>query len=606
MDFGTTAALTSAAKPILDDILSFTQKRVQNRKIKKINKASEKNLIRNLASVENVKTIWQYEKEVNLHNFYYPSRVTIPGLENSIQPKVLNDIAETQSIVIQGIAGQGKSILLRYLAANEIKSGLRIPVFSELRRINKNQTVQSLIASTMQDLGFFSDEELIKSYLDSGKVLVLFDGFDELPSNETGRVIDEIESLIKRHDRLQIVITSRPDSGIQASSFFRVTSIENLKHQDHLPFLKKICLEKSEPERIVDAINSSNIGIKSLLSTPLLLTLLAIVFKAEQAIPSQFSDFYEKLFHILFTRHDSSKPGFKREKKSKLSEDELEDVFSCFSFLTRQAQNTSLSYSDGISIAKKCSDVTEINFVPSAFIEDMTKVTCLMIEEGLQLFFIHKSVQEFFSSKFIKNLPEESSKSVYEKIQTKLGSWVQEAKFLISIDTYRALKYLVIPLSKQFLELYNSRDAVRAYLNSCKVTLERMPADGQEETEINVSFIEWSSPGAIIKLYDNYHSSVMERLLASMTIEGPFQESHYLEFLQIVKTKTKTSDQTFKSYDDGSEEVEGPLFGFLEILGIEEKGYSLFSTLIDKVENDLEKYERELDRQNRLESIIDI
>lgn len=605
MDFGSTAALTSAAKPILDDILSFTQERVKNRKIKKINKASENNLVKNLASVENVKTIWQYEKEVNLNNFYYPSRVRIPGLERSIQPNILSDIAETQSIVIQGIAGQGKSILLRYLAANEIKSGLRIPVFSELRRIKKNQTVKSLIASTMQDLGFFSDEELVKSYLDSGKVLVLFDGFDELPSEETGRVIDEIESLIKRHDRLQIAITSRPDSGIQASSFFRVTSIDNLKHEDHLPFLKKICLEEAESERIVDAINSSNIEIKSLLSTPLLLTLLAIVFKAEQAIPSQFSDFYEKLFHILFTRHDSSKPGFKREKKSELSEDELEEVFSCFSFLTRQAQNTSLSYPEGISFARKCSDVTEINFVPSAFIEDMTKVTCLMIEEGLQLFFIHKSVQEFFSAKFIKNLPEESSKSVYKKIQNKFGTWVQEAKFLISIDTYRALKYLIIPLSKQFLEKYNSSDEIKAYLNSCKVALERKPSDG-EEPEINVSSIEWTSPGTITKLYDDFHSSIMERLLASITLERPFQESHYLELLQIVKTRTESSSQTFRSYDDGSEEIEGPLFSFMEILGIEEKGFSLFSTLVDKIENDLEKYERELARQNRLESIIDI
>ncbi|MCC4284363.1 NACHT domain-containing protein [Marinobacter salarius] len=606
MDFGTTAAITSAAKPILDDILSFTQIRIKDRKIKKINKESEKNIVKNLASVENVKTIWQYEKEVNLNNFYYPSRVTAPGLKISIQPKIVSEISENQSIVIQGIAGQGKSILLRYLAANEIRSGLRIPVFSELRRIKQNQTVKSLIASTMQDLGFFTDEDLIKSYLDSGKVLILFDGFDELPSDETGRVVDEIESLIKRHDKLQIVVTSRPDSGIQASSLFRVTNIDNLKYEDHLPFLKKICSANSEAERIVEAINSSTIEIKSLLSTPLLLTLLAIVFKAEQAIPSQFSDFYEKLFHILFTRHDSSKPGFKREKKSKLSEDQLEEIFSSFSFLTRQAQQTSLSYSEAISFARKCSEVTEIDFVPSAFIDDMTKVTCLMIEEGLQLFFIHKSVQEFFSAKFIKNLPEKTSKSVYEKIQRKFGSWVQEAKFLISIDTYRSLKYLFIPLSKQFLEKYNSQDEVEAYLNSCKVTLERAPVDEQEEPEIKLVSVEWPSPGIITKFYDAYHSLVMEKMMSSMTLEGPFNETQYLELLQIRKTQTGIDDKTFSSYDDGSEEIEGPLLSFMEILGIEAKAYSLFGTLTRKVKNDLEKYERELARQDHLESIIDI
>ncbi|EHC08012.1 NACHT family-like NTPase [Shewanella baltica OS625] len=81
-----------------------------------INKASLTKKLKNLnaanaylsaANVEKVKTIWQVDKEVNLHNFYYPTQIQLEG--NKIKIEGLNSFPDNGKIVIQGTAGQGKS-----------------------------------------------------------------------------------------------------------------------------------------------------------------------------------------------------------------------------------------------------------------------------------------------------------------------------------------------------------------------------------------------------------------------------------------------------------------------------------------------------------------
>jgi hypothetical protein len=39
--------------------------------------ANVKSLYKKIASIQNVKTIWQVEKEVNLKEFYYPSNIIV-------------------------------------------------------------------------------------------------------------------------------------------------------------------------------------------------------------------------------------------------------------------------------------------------------------------------------------------------------------------------------------------------------------------------------------------------------------------------------------------------------------------------------------------------
>ena len=70
--------------------------------------------------------MWQFEREIDLLKFYYPTKVK---LDNEIT--VISDLDGFKyagNFLIQGTVGQGKSIFLRYLTAIELLKRRSIPL----------------------------------------------------------------------------------------------------------------------------------------------------------------------------------------------------------------------------------------------------------------------------------------------------------------------------------------------------------------------------------------------------------------------------------------------------------------------------------------------
>lgn len=134
----TTIALgvaTALVKQVVDD-LYFELKRlginVLGRSRATIRDAS---VARALHSITKVKTLWNIEREVSLYEFYYPATLDFPEAQRKPIAS-LGELGERQNFVIQGTAGQGKSIFLRYLCGQELsaqQSSGRMPIFVELR-----------------------------------------------------------------------------------------------------------------------------------------------------------------------------------------------------------------------------------------------------------------------------------------------------------------------------------------------------------------------------------------------------------------------------------------------------------------------------------------
>ena len=84
-----------------------------------------------IENLKKVKTIYKGDEAIDLDIFYYPPQLIVDrGILNSENLEKIS----SGNIVIQGIAGQGKSILLRYLAVAEYQGGARLPIFLELRK----------------------------------------------------------------------------------------------------------------------------------------------------------------------------------------------------------------------------------------------------------------------------------------------------------------------------------------------------------------------------------------------------------------------------------------------------------------------------------------
>ncbi|MFG0457385.1 NACHT domain-containing protein [Shewanella mangrovisoli] len=441
--------VTESFKAIFNEAIAFVKSK--SKSFKTLNQIKLEDAYAKAANVENVKTIWQIDKSVNLNEFYHPS--TIKVLDQLICVDSLNIFPENGKIVIQGTAGQGKSILLRYLAGVNLKKGKTIPIFIELRKITEKANLSALMAISMSELGINIEEKDLEFIFSSGKFTLLLDAFDEIPESCLKDTLLSIENICARNYNQQIIITSRPGSDIQKVSYFSVYNLQPLKPPDFKPMLQKFFDDEVTVHRIMKALNENNSTITKLITTPLLLTLLAITYKTYHKIPTQLHEFYENIFHVLANRHDATKPGFRREYKSGLNERELEDLFCAFCFYSMIEDKSSLSRQEALSVTKKAIHFLSINPISEfSFLSDCIKNTCLLLEEGFSYHYIHKSIREYHSAKFISISPIELKEKFYTIATSNFYKYRVELEFLKVIDEHCFYKNFFLPIYRKIFD----------------------------------------------------------------------------------------------------------------------------------------------------------
>lgn len=147
MAVATAATISSTAKlltPLINDLYQGAKK-IGARGFQKWEaKTFPRKLAQRIRAIDEVKTIWSPEKEASLSSFYYPSKLIIEG-----KPKLATRLFDLdgKNAVIEGTVGQGKSILLRNLAIEEILSNdaKKLPVFIELRSLSTKLTLQQAV-----------------------------------------------------------------------------------------------------------------------------------------------------------------------------------------------------------------------------------------------------------------------------------------------------------------------------------------------------------------------------------------------------------------------------------------------------------------------------
>lgn len=449
-------ALMEVAKLLkkpLDDLYE-TGKSSMKTRLKRWQAANNINsLYKKISNIQKVKTIWQVEKEVNIKTFYYPSKIIVDN--KRIEINKAEKVPLDTNVVIQGTVGQGKSIFLRYLCSQELRIGNKIPVFIELRKIDDQTSLKDLVYTTLNSWGFDVDDLLFDFFAKSGKFLFLFDGFDEIGSVYIQKTISQLENWSDKYENLRIIVTSRPDSGIERSAFFRVFHLAPLTKEDQEGIIGKLASNEEQKTSIIIAIKNSSNDIKGLLTTPLMITLLIIAYKTSQKIPEELSEFYDELFQTLLVRHDKTKPGFTRERKCEVNERRLQEIFEAFCFFSSKYGYTNFSHREIFKVSSDAVQTTDAQCDPALFIHDIVKLSCLIVEEGLDYHFVHKSVREFYCANFIKNRNAEFAKKFYElMLKGNWHQWNQELVFLSQIDKYKFFIFFLKPHIEEIMEKY--------------------------------------------------------------------------------------------------------------------------------------------------------
>jgi len=322
----------------------------------------------------------------------------------------------------------------------------RVPIFIELRRIRPEFGVDDLILEALQKYKLPHSHGAWGFFAESGKFVLLMDAFDEVDPLLSERTVAEIENIADLYsETLQIIVTSRPDADIQKSARFRVCKLSPLSENDHLPFLKKICIEKEQAESLMKVLQANSTDIRELLTTPLMMTLLVILYKSLQTIPDTVPRFYEELFDVLFYRHDHSKPGFRRKRYTNLDDSKVKNLFSAFCFYVRLQGLGALTNAQLENCCERASKACNEPVESEKFKNELIKTICLMQQDGFEISFIHKSVAQYYAAAFVGRSGDEFAGHFYD-LARKKGGWELELKFLSQIDTYRYAKKHEMPV----------------------------------------------------------------------------------------------------------------------------------------------------------------
>lgn len=439
----TAAALVRALTPTITIILKELGVTFKKQKVKWDATTSIDSLTEIILNINTVKTMWSRDRGVLISDFYYPPRII---QKNNLNRNVAAGSIINGKSVIEGIVGQGKSILMRNLC-NEIVSDGKIPIFIELRMISSDRQLMDLILDYMDAAGIKGGRDVFDFLASGGKVSLVLDGFDEIPESMVTSTVYAIQNIQKKYIELPLIVSSRPHHAVQRLAGFRSFYIDEFQGKDYQPFLLKLIEDVVLRENLYQSIIDAPSNIRGVITTPLMLTLLCLVYEMESHIPATLPDFFNSLFSAVFTRHDRFKPGFQRERHSGLSESKLHRLFDAFCFMTMQLRlgrtmkeiefhrvfNEALEYAGGVSC--------EIE----GFRKDIVNVACLMLEDGYeQISFLHKSILEYHAASFIRNSSSELACDFYEIAAKDMNSWEDVLSFLKYMDEFRYGKHYIL------------------------------------------------------------------------------------------------------------------------------------------------------------------
>ncbi|MEE1125451.1 MAG: hypothetical protein U0L18_05880 [Acutalibacteraceae bacterium] len=429
--------------------------------------------------VSMAKTILYGQTPRHLYSFFECMGIT--DNKKVIDTSDVNNILDLgHKIIISGTGGIGKSMLMRHCFLNSISNTQLIPVLIELRGLNEwsieDISIEKFIYNTLNIFGFNVEQEYFEYSLETGCYLILFDGYDEVKNSISAKVAQGIIDFSNKYPENHIILSSRPLEEFVGWSDFCEYSSMHLNKEQALSLISKLDYDETLKEKFYKELDEKLfVKYESFASNPLLLTIMLITFEGRISIPDSKTDFYEQAFSALFHRHDARKKGgYKREILSGLSYEDFKKVFSyfCFrSFFKNQYEFTEKTALENIARAKE-KTYAYGNFNNIDFLNDMVKAVCVLVHEGLNYRWSHRSFQEYFAALYSTQLSDDEQKEF-------ITSWLKSTSGRLTTDYLdilrdlqpdRFVKNVLYEPLQELYDLYKtnacSKDFILQYLYS--------------------------------------------------------------------------------------------------------------------------------------------
>lgn len=374
-------------------------------------------------------------------------------------------IKKYKKILITDTAGMGKSTIMKYMFVDLIDNNIKdvgIPIFIELNRLNKNRTILIEILDELSSLSKEFDNELLLNFIQKGGFIFFLDGYDEISIADRDVVTNDILTFIsKAGTKNYYIMASRPEEGLACFGDFQSFSIQPLSQKDAFELLNKYDIsnkKKISKELIKELKTGKYESIDEYLINPLLVSLLYSAYNYKAEIPLKKHQFYRQVYDALFNAHKLAQGQKPHDKRSGLDIDDFNRVlryvgYECLISIGVQFDKDTILKSI-IGAKKFCGN---LNFSESNFLKDLLTSVPLLVKDGTEYKWAHKSLMEYFAARFIA----EDVKEKQDTILTKIYNGEYCYKYINMLDIYYDIdfkgfsKNILLPLLELFVKYHD-------------------------------------------------------------------------------------------------------------------------------------------------------
>ncbi len=419
--------------------------------------------------------IWRFESIEALQEVYRQTgRSGFQG-QNVTKQDGINLANQEQYLMVLGPPGAGKSTFLRKigLAALKGKSDIfhheSIPVFIELKQFNKNEiNIQATITQEFSTLQLPLAEEFTHNALQEGKLLLLLDGLDEVPTDNIDLVISQIQEIVEKYPRNRFISSCRIAAYRQKFHNFKPVVIAEFDDRQIQQFIQnwfasEIDRKSGTADKCWELLKQSE-STQELAKTPLLLTFLCLVYDDSQDFPKNRATLYGDALDILLKKWAAQKRLENKPIYRELGIDLEKIILSEIAYRGFESDRLFFSRQEAVRQIQDCLASNENapkHLDPDAVLDAIAIQQGILVERVRDAYsFSHLTLQEYLTAKYIddhrlventvsQHLTDESWREVFLLVAGLMGGGADELLLLMEKE---AQKFINSPKLKGILE----------------------------------------------------------------------------------------------------------------------------------------------------------
>lgn len=284
----------------------------------------------------------------------------------------------------------------------------------ELKRLTSNEIdLEAVIVQEFKICGFPKPEASARKLLEKGKLLILLDGLDEVPTSNLDTAITRIQDFVDRYDQNRFIASCR--TAAYHSSFWRFMDVVMADFDDAQ--IKQFITNwfQSETDRQMGVAQKCwNLlqqpeyrATKELAQTPLLLTLLCLVFDDSQSFPKNRAVLYGDALDVLLKKWAAEKriarDPIYQDLTTALEEMMLAEI-ACRNFVKDR-----LFFSEP-EVTDQIGKFLASNLNAPKHLDSKTILEAIQVQQGILveraknvLSFSHLTIQEYLTAQHIVN-----------------------------------------------------------------------------------------------------------------------------------------------------------------------------------------------------------